>query len=348
MANINLPLQLKMGKKKDLSGTEKNCILEGLRNGMKTLDIAKRIGRDHRTVKDYAVNGGRCRTRSDVGSSRKVTVKQLGRLKRELVKKPLMSSKKIFENVGVPEMARTTRCRVLRNIASVRKPTIRPPLRKTHMEKRLAWAKNNLKTDFKNVLFTDECRATLDGPDGWSSGWLRHGSTSPERMRRQQSGGGVMFWAGIIGQELVGPFKVPEGVKLTSDTYVKFLKDNFLPWYKRKTRAFKAKMIFMHDNAPSHAAKNTVASLASMGIKKEKIMEWPSCSPDLNPIENLWAILKREIYDGGAQYTSKETLWEAILKTSKTVPAETVSILTSSVDRRLLKLIFKKGAYIKM
>ncbi len=43
----------------------------------------------------------------------------------------------------------------------------------------------------------------------------------------------------------------------------------------------------MHDNAPSHVAKNTSVSLAAMGIKVEKLMLWPPSSPDLNPIVNL-------------------------------------------------------------
>ena len=65
-----------------------------------------------------------------------------------------------------------------------------------------------MKTDFRNVLFTDECRATLDGPDGWSSGWILHGRQPGVRIRRQQGGGGVMFWAGIKGDTIIGPFKV--------------------------------------------------------------------------------------------------------------------------------------------
>ncbi|KAI4902938.1 hypothetical protein NFI96_005136 [Prochilodus magdalenae] len=97
---------------------------------------------------------------------------------------------------------------------------------------------------------------------------------------------------------------------MTSIMYVEFLKQHLLPWFKKKNRAFPSKIIFMHDNAPSHAAKNTSASLAAMGIKGDKLMVWPPCSPDLNPIENLWSIIKRSVYDGGRQFTSKQQLWE--------------------------------------
>ena len=85
----------------------------------------------------------------------------------------------------------------------------------------------------------------------------------------------------------------PEGVKMTSEKYVEFLTDHFLPWYKKKSSAFPNKLIFIHDNALCHTVKNTSASLAAMGIKGEKLMMWTPSSPDLNPIENLWSILNK-------------------------------------------------------
>ena len=58
---------------------------------------------------------------------------------------------------------------------------------------RLDWAKSCMKTNFENVLFADESRATLDGPDGWMSSWLLNGTTPQSKIRRQQGDGGVMI-----------------------------------------------------------------------------------------------------------------------------------------------------------
>jgi transposase len=50
--------------------------------------------------------------------------------------------------------------------------------------------------------------------------------------------------------------------------------------------------IFQHNNAPVHTAYLVRDTLNELGFE---VMEWPPYSPDLNPIENLWALLKAEI-----------------------------------------------------
>ena len=55
-----------------------------------------------------------------------------------------------------------------------------------------------------------QCRATLDGPDGWARGWISFNNSAPVRVRRQQGAGGVMFWAAIVGDNIIGPFRVED------------------------------------------------------------------------------------------------------------------------------------------
>ncbi len=141
------------------------------------------------------------------------------------------------------------------------KPAIRPYLTNAHKQKRLQWAHTYMKTNFQTVLFTDECHATLDGPDRWSSGWLVDGHHVPTRLRRHQGGGGVMFWAGIMGRELVGPFRVPGGVKMTSAKYIEFLTDHFLPWYKKK-------------NVPSAAKSSSCMTMHHLTLQRIPLCHW--------------------------------------------------------------------------
>uniref|UniRef100_A0A8R1EME0 HTH_Tnp_Tc3_1 domain-containing protein n=1 Tax=Caenorhabditis japonica TaxID=281687 RepID=A0A8R1EME0_CAEJA len=54
---------------------------------------------------------------------------------------------------------------------------------------------------------------------------------------------------------------------------------------------------------------STRAFLAS---KKIKVLDWPACSPDLNPIERVWGFLTRSVYKNGKQYNSIFELKDAV------------------------------------
>ena len=261
-------------------------------------------------------------------------------------RQPISTSAQIFQAAGLPDIAKSTRCRALRSIGKVVKVKTRPPLNRRHKEKRIVWCKKYLKLDFNKVIWSDEMRATLDGPDGWARGWLMEGGTVPVRLKRQQGGGGIMIWAAIQKDCLIGPFRVDDGVKMNSQNYCEFLSKNFLPWIKRQPAATRKKLMFMQDNAPSHASKFSVAWLAAQGFKDDTLMDWPASSPDLNPIENFWSALKRRLYVNGRQYSSKDSLWKDIQETAKSFSSAEIEKFTSGMDDRLFSVISKKGGYI--
>ena len=104
----------------------------------------------------------------------------------------------------------------------------------------------------------------------------------------------------------------------------------------------------MHDNAPSHAAHFTTDFLQRKGFKEKRFMVWPAQSPDLNCIENLWGLLKQQLYANNKQYGSKPELKAAIEKILRDIEESTIKKLTSSMDARILKVVKANGEYIKM
>ena len=64
-----------------------------------------------------------------------------------------------------------------------------------------------------------------------------------------------MFWAATVENKLIEPFRVPQGLKINSVTYCRFLEDNFLPWLEDQPLLRRTNFLFMQDNAPAHASK---------------------------------------------------------------------------------------------
>ena len=65
-----------------------------------------------------------------------------------MVNHPLLTSGQLFSMAGIDNIKRDKRCRILKQMGSIKKSNRRPPLTQTHKDKRKAWARDNMKTDF--------------------------------------------------------------------------------------------------------------------------------------------------------------------------------------------------------
>uniref|UniRef100_A0A9J8DCQ8 Tc1-like transposase DDE domain-containing protein n=1 Tax=Cyprinus carpio carpio TaxID=630221 RepID=A0A9J8DCQ8_CYPCA len=96
--------------------------------------------------------------------------------------------------------------------------------------------------------------------------------------------------------------------------------------------------VFQHDLAPSHSAKTTGKWFTDHGIT---VLNWPANSPDLNPIENLWDILKRKLRD--ARPNTLDELKAAIEASWASITPQQCHRLIASMPRRIEAVISAKG-----
>ncbi len=78
-----------------------------------------------------------------------------------------------------------------------------------------------------------------------------------------------------------------------------------------------AYFIFQQDLAPAHTAKGTKSWFNDHGVT---VLDWPANSPDLNPIENLWGIVKRKMRD--TRPNNADDLKGAIKATWASIPPQ--------------------------
>jgi hypothetical protein len=96
--------------------------------------------------------------------------------------------------------------------------------------------------------------------------------------------------------------------------------------------------IFMQDNAPCHSTALIRNWFETQGIET---LSWPSLSPDLNPLEHIWGIMKRQVQ--GHQFKDKGELWNRLQEIWSSFAAPSVRCFIDSMPRRIRAVIKSKG-----
>ncbi len=200
--------------------------------------------------------------------------------------------------------------------------------------------KNWTVAQWSKVLFSDESKFCISfgnqGPRVWRKGGEAHSpSCLKSSVKFPQS---VMIWVAKSSAG-VGPLCFLK-TNVTAPVYQYILEYFMLP---SADQLFKdADLIFQKDLAPAHTAKSTKSWLNDHG---DGVLDWSANSPDLNPIENLWGIVKRKMRNKRPK--NADELKANAKETWASIPTQQCHKLINSMLRRIEAVIKAKGAPTK-
>uniref|UniRef100_A0A914X8X8 Transposase n=1 Tax=Plectus sambesii TaxID=2011161 RepID=A0A914X8X8_9BILA len=204
----------------------------------------------------------------------------------------------------------------------------------TNRQRRLQFARAHLHwtaDDWRRVTFSDEKKFNHIGSDGRVYVRCRRGEAfAPQCLRPTINGGGsVMIW-GFFSRNGPGPVHRIQGIK-DGLMYKDILRDVLLP---HSEDHLPLNWIFQQDNDPKHQSRLIQQWLANNHIQ---VLDWPSQSPDLNPIKHLWSIVQKDVQK--QQPRNLNDLFRAISYSWSRISPTVRAKLVDSMPRRCAAVI---------
>ncbi|KAJ8537363.1 hypothetical protein ON010_g13234 [Phytophthora cinnamomi] len=271
-----LSFPILMGRGRSLTEAERGRISGLAEAGFRIKAIAKRTGRSRESVqRALKARPSRRRTR---GRNPSLSRRQAHRIVRKAATGDY-SSTRLEKKLSFACTARTIR-RFLAEVdwMDYAKMGKTLPLTKQHKIARLDWAKRMIVQPdiWFQIIFSDEKKFNLDGPDGLRHYWREKRRPATQPVRRQNGGGSVIVWGG-------GGFSVDGKSKLAvlqgrqaSEHYEYTVSEYILPFAHLHHGL---DYMYQQDNASIHRSKLTTDSFEEEGVR---VLDWPARSSGLN------------------------------------------------------------------
>ena len=336
---------------KKLEGKVINNIIKNKRKGLTVPKIADICGVSVRTVHNYTKDLGLGGKTNGPGRPKKMS-KEISKMiengfKSNELKYLSDGCFKVYAENNL-QVSKHTIHRCLRDAGlKCYKKQKKHDLTGDHIKRRFAFSekfKNYDYQDWEKVIWSDESSFDVVSSSGVEYYWNeRPDSLNEKNIKKTKKfgGGSVMVW-GCITPRGVGKLVRIDGI-LDSQKYTKLLSDGLFESINRYKLSLK-KITFMHDNAPIHSSYYTKEWLR---FNKVKTIEWPSHSPDINPIENLWGILDEKLRRGRSKPKNKDELWSILEREWYSIDSSIIRELYLSMTKRVDILHKNNGAYTK-
>lgn len=321
-----------------LNDFEKGQISALNQEGKSISDISRRLNRSYNCIKQFLRCGGQYSY--STGRPNALNERQRRQIVRVMTTENAPSLRQLIAELNL-SVSPTTISKFLTELGwkYVRALKV-PALTENHKIKRFQWAKKLLsdlslhRIDLLKITFSDEKRFLLDGPDGCRHYWA---SIADDRRfyGKKVFSKSLVVWGGIGHSGTTSLYMTESNVD--SDIYINIIETAYKPFHKEG-------FILQQDNARPHVSHASLQYLQNNDIE---LLEWPACSPDANPIENLWGIMVQRLYRRGRQYSNISQLKEEIIRVWDQISLEEVQNLVRSFPSRLAEICGANGGNIK-